>query len=86
MPYKSEKRLYLTADKTRVVEEGDPAAASLLINAGGELDDATAERYGLQSGPQAEKGKPAPANKALTAPETKDAAPAVPRRDTKREG
>jgi hypothetical protein len=70
MPYRSEKRLYLTADG-RVVEEGDPDAASLLVNAGGELDDATAERYGLTKPAEGEKGKAAPANKALAAPENK---------------
>lgn len=79
MPYKSDKRLYLTADG-RVVEEGDPDAASLLVNEGGELDDATAERYGLTKPAKAapapadaegEKGKAAPANKARTAPANK---------------
>lgn len=46
MSFISEKRLYRTADD-RVVEEGDPAAAFLLVGEGGTLDDETARRYGL---------------------------------------
>lgn len=45
--YKSEKRLYLTQDRTRAVEEGDPEAAFLLVAEGGEMQDAEAERLGL---------------------------------------
>lgn len=45
--YRADRRLYLTADKTRVVEHDDPAAAFLLVGAGCELDMATARRYGL---------------------------------------
>jgi hypothetical protein len=33
----SEKRLYLTVEKDRVVEEGDPDAAFLMVNEGGEV-------------------------------------------------
>lgn len=45
--YKADKRLYLTADRSRVVEEGDPEAASLLAAEGQEILDAEAERLGL---------------------------------------
>lgn len=54
------ERLYLTAND-RVVREGDPEAAFLLVCAGGELPVDVAERYGL-------KQCPAPANKAVAAP------------------
>lgn len=63
--YTSEKRLYLTADG-KVVQEGDPAAATLLVGEGGQLSDEDAERYGLT-----EKAKPAQPNKAKAAPENK---------------
>lgn len=42
----SDKRLYLNADKTKVVPEG-PDAAFLLVAEGGELDNETAKKYGL---------------------------------------
>ncbi|MFI6883373.1 hypothetical protein [Streptosporangium canum] len=49
------RRLYLTEDKSRVVEEGDLEAATLLCSAGGEVSHATAQRYGLL-----EKTEPTP--------------------------
>lgn len=64
MAYTSDKRLYLDADGN--VVEDEATAATLLVGEGGELDDATAEKYGLT-------GKAAKAEaKAVTAPaETK---------------
>lgn len=44
----SDKRYFLTADGSRAVDEGDPAAATLLVGKGGELPQAEAERYGLK--------------------------------------
>lgn len=68
--YTSDKRLYVTADG-KVVEEGDPAAVSLLVGIGGQLSDEDARRYGLiadNAGPvEAEEVKAkqqAPVNKA----------------------
>lgn len=46
--YVSTKRLFLTADKRRVVEESDPEAASLLVGEGGMVSEADARRYGLK--------------------------------------
>jgi hypothetical protein len=43
------ERLWLTADRDRVVADGDPEAAFLLVVAGGELDRSEAERLGLVS-------------------------------------
>lgn len=40
-------RLWLTADKERVVEDGDPAAAFLLVGEGGQLSEEDARKYGL---------------------------------------
>ena len=47
MPYLSDRRLYLTADKRTVVEHGDTRAAFLLAGEGGLISDTDAERYGL---------------------------------------
>lgn len=43
----ADRRLYLTADKSRVVEEGDPEAAFLFTTPGKTISDADVERYGL---------------------------------------
>jgi hypothetical protein len=44
----SDRRLYLTADKTEVVEEGDPSATHLLVAKHGEISQEEADRYGLK--------------------------------------
>lgn len=46
-PIIADRRLYLTADKARVVEEGDRSAAFLLAGAGGEIASLDADRLGL---------------------------------------
>jgi hypothetical protein len=63
MAWISDRRLYLT-DDDHVVEDGDPRAARLLVGAGGVLDDATAERYGLTGAKQ----KATPADNKLKRP------------------
>ena len=45
---KADRRLYLDATRSRVVEEGDPAAAILYAAVGDEIDAAEAKRYGLK--------------------------------------
>ncbi len=55
-----DRRLWLTADKERVVEDGDPAAAFLFASEGDEISDEDAKQYGV-------KAKAAPANKAQSA-------------------
>lgn len=71
----ADRRLYLTADKSEVVEEGDARAAFLFVTPGKEISAADAERYGLsetKAAPKAEdKQAPAPANKARKAPARK---------------
>lgn len=52
-----DRRLWLTADREEVVEDGDPKAAFLLGNEGTEVPDEEAKRLGV-------KAKAAPANKA----------------------
>lgn len=45
----SDRRLYLTADKETVVEDGDPRAAYLFATEGYELSAGIVEQYGLVS-------------------------------------
>ena len=74
MPYLSDRRLYLNADGTKVVEHDDPEAATLLVGEGGELDDAEAAKYGLGQKAETKQVAAAPANKQVTgAPATKAA-------------
>lgn len=47
---KATERLWLTADKGRLVAEGDPKAAFLYAAAGDEIPDEAAERFGLIDG------------------------------------
>jgi hypothetical protein len=65
MPYKADRNLYHNADKSKVVEEGDPEAAFLAIAEGQEVPDAEAARLGLDKvqakqvkGPPEDKGTP----------------------------
>lgn len=53
----AQERLWLTADKSHVVREGDPAAAFLLAVAGSEIPRAEAERLGLVKGAKTPKPK-----------------------------
>lgn len=55
--YRLTKRTYLNADRSRVVEESDPAAAVLLGNVGAEVSDYDAKRLGL-TGEAVEKYDP----------------------------
>lgn len=48
MTYISNERLWLTADRARVVKEGDPEAAFLLVGKGGTVSDGDAKRYNLK--------------------------------------
>ncbi len=67
---KTEKRLYLTADRTRVVEEGDPDALTLFAAEGDEIVPDDAKRYKLGHHAK-DKEDDAPAPKAVEAPEDK---------------
>jgi hypothetical protein len=49
MPFSSDKRLYLTEDKSEVVEEGNPSARFLFVAEGGQVSDEDADRYGLKA-------------------------------------
>lgn len=49
----SDRRIFVTADRTRIVDESDPEATFLLVAKGGSLDDATAAQYGLTELPSA---------------------------------
>ncbi|MFA6219598.1 MAG: hypothetical protein WC692_07435 [Erythrobacter sp.] len=75
------QRLYLTADKTALVAEGDKRAAFLFAHPGDEIVAAEHNRFGLVDGalPDFEaaeatvKAKRPPANKAKPAAENKEA-------------
>lgn len=64
--YTTDRTLWLTADRDRVVEDGDPEAAFLLARRGQEVPAALVKRYGLGSvgkqvsGPPADKSRHAP--------------------------
>lgn len=46
----AKRRLYLTADKSQLVAEGDPRAAFLYAAAGDEIPDSAAQLYRLVNG------------------------------------
>lgn len=65
---KLDRKLWLTADKSRAVEDGDPAAAFLLGTAGTDVPDDEADRLGIKPKKAAPvKEQPAAANKARKA-------------------
>ncbi len=65
MGFTADRRLWLTVDSERVVDDGDPDAAFLLAGEGAEVSDEDAKRYDLKKKPKpADKQAPAPANKA----------------------
>lgn len=81
----ADRKLWLTADRERVVEDGDPDAAFLLAAEGDELDDEDVERYGLnrsqKKAASAENKQTAPAeNKAASTTAKKAAARTTKRR------
>jgi hypothetical protein len=80
----SPKRLYLTSDRSRVVEENDPDAAFLLVGAGCELNDTIARQYGLLD-VQAKAIKAAPENKAIETPPENKASQLVPDKPAKKQ-
>lgn len=69
MPYTADRRLYHNADRSRIVEEGDPDAAYLLVAEGAELPDAEAKRLGLDA--VKAKSKPAETKRVEGPPEDK---------------
>jgi hypothetical protein len=67
--YRSDRKLWLTADREHVVEDGSSEAAFLFAGEGDEITTEDAERYGLLGGGKAaakpaDKQAQAPANKA----------------------
>ena len=73
MAYRAKERLFLTADRERVVAGDDPAAAFLLVPAGGEIPDEVANKYGLKrrKQPPPNKERPAEEDKAVHVPPPK---------------
>lgn len=68
----SEKRIYTTVARDRIVEEGDPEAAFLVTGAGGEVPAEYAELYSAYQKPP--KADATPAESASAAAESADAA------------
>lgn len=77
-------RLYLTADKARMVAQGDPEAATLYCVPGDNIPPSAVSRYGLVDGALGVAAEavavppsppPTPAKKAKAAPPNKEAAP-----------
>jgi len=70
----ADRRLWLSGDRSRVVEDGDPAAAFLLAAPGAAIAGTEAVRLGLQTVdgvihlPPEEKKAPKPADKARAKP------------------
>jgi len=65
------RRLWLTADKSRLVEDGDPDAATLYCGPTDGISEADAKRLGL-------KAAPPPEDKAVKAPPEDKAADPTP--------
>lgn len=75
--YKSDKRLYTTADRSRVVDEDDPEAAVLLVAEGGEISDEEAARLGLTGKRAAKAPEPAVVHSIAADPEADPESKAV---------
>ena len=69
MSYKATERLYVNADRTKIVPEHSSEAAFLLAAEGKELPDDVAERYGLTK--RSAKSAPKPEDKAMPEPPNK---------------
>jgi hypothetical protein len=81
----ADRNLYLTADRSHVVEENDTDQRSLLVGKGCELDRASAEQYGIEADedgrlvvgevkeaePEEDKQVETSENKAIIPPENK---------------
>lgn len=71
MPFKSDKRLYVNADRSKIVEEDSPEAAYLLVGAGGQVSDEDAKKYGLKEPKPAAKAAEAESKQVDAPPENK---------------
>ena len=84
---KLDRTLWLTADRDRVVEEGDPEAAYLLGTAGKEIPDDEAKRLGLSGKSKTSEAAPAEEKESEPADNKQAAAPAnKARKTTKKKG
>ena len=63
------RRLFLTADRSRVVEAGDPEAAFLYATPGKRIPTDEAERYGLLGNTPEAVAEPAPEIEPESAPD-----------------
>jgi hypothetical protein len=75
--YTAPVKLWLTEDKKRVVEDGDPEMAHLFLPAGHQIPEEEARKYGLiksAKAPKAEKAAQPAEDKKAAKPEDKKAA------------
>lgn len=70
----ADRRLWQTADRSCLVEDGDPEAAFLFCTPGDEVPEEEARRYGLLK----VKAEPPPEDKAVKAPPEDKAAEPMP--------
>lgn len=68
---RADRRLYVTADRGEIVEEGDPRSAWLLVAEGRDIGPSDVERYGLRMEDGRVTWDAAPAAKMAEAPEDK---------------
>lgn len=73
--YTADRRLWLTSDRARVVEDGDPEAAFQLVSPGQGLSQRDAIRFGLVKAAEKpdDKAMPAPADKSVRSKPNKGA-------------
>lgn len=80
---RADRRLYVTADRSEIVEEGDPRGAWLLVGEGGVIGESDVQKYRVstQGGKivvGGQKMAAPPENKMVAAPENKAVAPSEP--------
>jgi hypothetical protein len=80
MPENADRKLYLTADRERVVEEGDDDAAFLFKGEGDEITDEEAKQYGISA---RKEEQTEPAQKARQSPEAATEADTAEAREAK---
>lgn len=63
----ADRRLWLTSDRSRVVEDGDPEAAFQLIAPGQQMRELDARKFGLlkEADKAEDKAAPKPADKSV---------------------
>ena len=69
--YTASVKLWLTEDRKRVVEDGDPEMAHLFLPAGHQIPEEEARKFGLAQSVKTEKAAPPADDKAAAKPKDK---------------